>query len=244
MCQETEKRASALGINRIYLPEFTTVKPKGKTVPVLAPSPEILKTRKRVIVIVNDALQDLGILAYRHMQRDLGLNGGSVVNFIKEIVKRSATGVEAAKYDNIFKDGFKLEDDNDIPALVVMNTGQLLYSHKYEKVMAMRSWSAMPRKSLSHDMIRIHDVENRIEGHRDPREHVLSVFDSIICNPERVAPDAEVYVIAIEAGSEYMLNLLEKDRELHVRDLVEPTNRNSQEIRQPCYRHGTDPFPR
>ncbi|KAH5245649.1 hypothetical protein HBI88_001180 [Parastagonospora nodorum] len=211
MCQETEKRVSALGINRIYLPDFTTVKPKGKAVPILAPSPEILKTRKRVIVIVNDAVQDLGVLAYRHMQRDLGLNGGSVVNFIKEIVKRSATGAEAAKYDNIFKDGFRLEDDNNTPALVVMNTGQLLYSHKYEKAMTMRSWSAMPRKSVSHDMIRIHDVENRIEGHRDPREHVMSVFDNIICDPDRIAPDAEVYVIAIEGGSEYMLNLLERD---------------------------------
>jgi len=213
MCEETEKRASALGINRIYLPDFTTAKPEGKAVPILAPSPEILRTRKRVIVIVNDALQDLGVLAYRHMQRDLGLNGGSVVNFIKEIIKRSATGAEAAKYDDIFKDGFKLEEDNDIPALVVLNTGQLLYSHKYGKSMAMRSWSAMPRKSVSHEMVRIHDVENHIEGHRDPREHVMSVFDSIICNPDRVAPDAEVYVIAIEGGSEYMLNLLEKDCE-------------------------------
>jgi hypothetical protein len=228
MCQETEKRVSALGIDRIYLPDFTTAKPKGKAVPILAPSPEILKTRKRIIVIVNDATQDLGVLAYRHMQRDLGLNGGSVVNFIKEIVKRSATGAEAAKYDNIFKDGFRLEDDNDTPALVVMNTGQLLYSHKYEKAMTMRSWSAMPRKSVSHDMIRIHDVENRIEGHRDPREHVISVFNNIFCNPDRVAADAEVYVIAIEGGSEYMLNLLERDCELHVRCLIDPTNSNSQ----------------
>jgi hypothetical protein len=183
-------------------------------VPILAPSPEILKTRKRIIVIVNDAMQDLGILAYWHIQRDLGLNGGSVVNFVKEIIKRSATGDVAKKFDNIFEDCFELEDDNDTPALVVLNTGQLLYSHKYKKAMTMRSWSAMPRKSVAHDMIRIHEVENRVEGHRDAKEHVKSVLDNIVCNPDRVAPDAEVYVIAIEGGTEYILDVLAQDRKL------------------------------
>jgi hypothetical protein len=123
----------------MYLPEFTTVKPEGPHIPILAPLPGILKTRKRIIVVVNDAMQDLGILAYRHMQRDLGLNGGSVVNFVKEIVKRSATGDATAKYGDIFEDGFRLEDEADTPALVVLNTGQLLYSHKYNKAMTMRS---------------------------------------------------------------------------------------------------------
>ncbi|RYF41242.1 MAG: hypothetical protein EOO38_20935, partial [Cytophagaceae bacterium] len=59
--QETDKRLLALGIGRIYLPGFTTTKPAGPHVPILAPSPDVLKIRKRIIVIVNDAIQDLGI---------------------------------------------------------------------------------------------------------------------------------------------------------------------------------------
>jgi hypothetical protein len=201
--QETQKRLSALGINPIYLPEFTTTKP------------EVLKTRKRIIVVVNDAIQDLGILAYRQIQRELGLNGGSVVNFVKTLIMRScageATSAAADKYENIYEDGFQLEDDSDTPALVVSNTGQLLYSHKYNKVMTMRSWSALPRRSVAHDMIRIHDIENRVEGHRNPKEHIKSVFENVICNSDRVSPDAEVYVIAIEGGTDYFLTLLGED---------------------------------
>ncbi|KAH7405657.1 Arb2 domain-containing protein [Phaeosphaeria sp. MPI-PUGE-AT-0046c] len=210
--QETEKRLSKLGINRIYLPDFITKKPDGPHVPILSPSPDILKTRKRIVVLVNDATQDLGILAYRQLQRDLGLNGATVVNFVKKLVKRSAASDRATKYDNIFDDGFSL-DHNDTPALLVLNTGQLLYSHKHNKAMTMRSWSAMPRRSVAHDMIRIHEEENRVHGHQDPKEHVKSVFDSVLCNSDRVAPDAEIYVIAIEGGTEYILQLLGEDFE-------------------------------
>jgi len=180
-------------------------------VPILAPAPEILKTRKRIIVLVNDAIQDIGILAYRQLQRDLGVNGGSVVDFVKKIIQRSATGDATEKYQNIFDDGFKLENHNDTPALVVLNTAQLLYSHKHNKALTMRSWSAMPRKSIAHDMIKIHDVENRVQGHRDPKEHIKSVFDDVLHNPSRVASDAQIYLIAIENGTENMLKILEED---------------------------------
>jgi hypothetical protein len=204
-------RLSALGIDRIYLPEFTTMKPNGPHVPILAPSPEILKTRKRIIVLVNDSIQDLGILAYRQMQRELGLNGASMVNFVKELVRRSASGEDAKKYQHIFDDGFGLEGHDDTPALVVLNTAQLLYSHKHNKALTLRSWSALPRRSIAHDMIRIHEEENRVPGHRTPQEHIKSVFDNVLCNPDRVAPDAEVYVIAIEGGTENILKVLGED---------------------------------
>ncbi|KNG45850.1 ribosomal protein s14 protein [Stemphylium lycopersici] len=199
-CQrkEAEVRLFYLGLNCIHLPKFATDKPNGPHVPILAPAPETLKTRKRVIVLVNDSVQDLGILAYRQLQRELGINGGSVVNFVKEIIKRSSTDNTAEKDADISRDGYKLEMT-------------LLYSHKYDQAMTMRSWSAMPRKSIVHDMIRIDEEENHVVGQRTAKEHVRTVFDQVICNPERVAADAEVYVIAIEDGSENILKLLAED---------------------------------
>ena len=103
---------------------------------------------------------------------------------------------------------------NDIfeaPGLIVMNTGQLLYSHRYNRAMTMRSWYAMPRKSIAHDAIRIHDQENYVEGHRNATEHIKSVFDQLLCDPNRVAPDAEVYIIAIEGGAEKTLEVFKHD---------------------------------
>jgi hypothetical protein len=164
-------------------------------------------------VLVNDAMQDLGILAYRQLQRELGINGGSVVNFVKEIIKRSAIDNTAEQDADIFVDGFKLEDDSTVPALVVLNTGQLLYSHKFHQAMTLRSWASMPRKSVAHDMIRIHEEENRVNGHRSSQEHVKTFFDEVICNPDSVAHNAEVYVIAIEGGTTRVLDLLADDFE-------------------------------
>jgi hypothetical protein len=211
---EVTKRLSKLGIGNLYLPQLTTTKPSGPHVPILAPPSAILKTRKRVIVIVNDATQDLGILAYRQLQRELGVNGGSVVNFAKEMIKRSALAdnVTVSRLTaTIFDDGTKVKDDSEIPGLVVMNTGQLLYSHKYNRAMTTRSWYALPRKSITHDYIRIHDQENYVEGHRNPTEHIKSVFDKILRNSDYVAPDAEVYVIAIEGGADNILDVFKED---------------------------------
>jgi hypothetical protein len=170
-----------------------------------------LKTRKRIIVIINDAIQDIGILAYRQLQRELGLNGATVVSVVKELIRRSVTSEFEADHTDRFKDGWGLKDDRETPALVVLNTGQLLYSHKHNKAMTLRSWSAMPRKSIAHNMINIHEEENCVEGHRNPKDHVKSVFDNVLCNPDRVAPDAEIYVVAIEGGTGTLLNILGED---------------------------------
>ncbi|KAF3051657.1 hypothetical protein E8E11_010088 [Didymella keratinophila] len=192
---EVLDRLSKLGINQLHFPGLTTAKPNGPHIPILAPPLDVLKRRKRIVVVINDALQDLGILAYRQLQRELGLDGGSVVNFAKELGR--------------FQDGTAYE----APGLIVMNTGQLLYSHKYNRAMTMRSWYALPRKSIAHDAIRIHDQENYVEGHRNATGHIKTVFDQLLCDPDRVAPEAEVYVIAIEGGAEKILEVFKNDFE-------------------------------
>ncbi|PSN70334.1 hypothetical protein BS50DRAFT_662530 [Corynespora cassiicola Philippines] len=213
ICQRAEvaRRLSALGLDKLYLPTLSTTKPNGPHVPILAPPVEVLKTRKRVIVIINDTLQDLGILAYRSLQRGLGLNGGSVVNFTKEMINHSR---EPHHGLNLFQDGAGI-DDKDAPGLIVMNNGQLLYSHKYNQTLSLRGWSALPRKSMVHDQVKVHQVENRVEGHRTPQEHIQSVFRDVVLNTDYVAGDAEVYVVAIENGAENLLGILERDFETY-----------------------------
>lgn len=211
---EVIERVSKLGIRQLYLPQFSTTKPNGPHIPILTPPLETLKARKRIIVVINDTVQDLGILAYRQLQRELGVNGGSVVNFAKEMIKRSAVTNDTEKSDistSIFHDGAGAMDDSEIPGLIVMNTGQLLYSHKYKRAMTIRSWYALPRKSIAHDHIRIHDQENYVEGHRTSTEHIKTVFDELLCNPDRIATEAEVYVIAIEGGVDNVLEVFRTD---------------------------------
>lgn len=209
--RETEKRLNALGICPTYLPGFTNSKPSGPHIPIFASPPEILKARKRVLVLVNDATQDLGILAWRELQGELGINGASAINFIKDVIWSSAEGRGTSDYEGIYMDGFEVEETNIVPAVVIMNTGQLLYSHKHNQAMTLRSWSALPRKSVAHDMIRIHEQENRVAGHGNAKEHIKSVFEEVLYNTNHVAPDAEIYLIAIEGGADKVIDVLKED---------------------------------
>ncbi|KAJ4988944.1 Arb2 domain-containing protein [Stagonosporopsis vannaccii] len=209
---EVIERMSNLGIRPFYFPQLAPSKPDGPHIPILAPPEDVLNKRKRIVVIINDSLQDLGILAYRLLHRELGLNGGSVVNFVNEMVRRSALSDTAAA-TGFSEDGTRVKNDSEIPGVLVMNTGQLLYSHKHNRCMTTRSWYALPRKSIAHGHVRIHEEENYLEGHRSPTQHVKSVFDQVLCNPDRVSPDAEVYIIAIESGASYILDVFKSDFE-------------------------------
>ncbi|KAF2709691.1 hypothetical protein K504DRAFT_467643 [Pleomassaria siparia CBS 279.74] len=212
ICQREEvfKRLSAIGIEKLYLPTLSNTKPDSKPhIPILAPPADILKTRKRVIVIVNSETQDLGILAYRQLQREPGLNGGSVVDLAKKLVKRSGVVKEGV---DIFRDGAAIENKSEeTPGLIVLNLGQLLYSHKSNESLSLRSWLCKPRKSICHDYVKIHDTENYVEGHRTPQEHIKTVFDMVLHNTDFVAADAEIYVIAIENGVDSLVDVLSND---------------------------------
>jgi hypothetical protein len=217
VCQrnEVDRRLSALGLEKLYVPQLTTVKPEGEaSTAILSPPPDVLKKKKRVIVLVNDSSQDLGILTYRRLQRDLGVNGGSVVDFAKEIFTRSKAdeheGTGNRKHADISKDGAQISDREDIPALIVMNCGQLLYSYKLGNSLTTRSWMALPRKSIFHEPVQI-TAENHIKGNYDAKEHIQFVIKNVIENDNFVAKQAEVYVIGIENGAETLLEILGQD---------------------------------
>lgn len=201
---------ATVGLSRMYFPEFNATKPDGPHIAILVSQPEKLKMRKRVVVLINDSTQDLGILSYQKLQGDRGLNGGSVVSFMKEIITSRLHQPSRRRIGFLDKlDEFK--DNINAPGLIVMNTGQMLYSHKFNETKTMRSWSAMPRKSIVHDMIRIHEEYNRVENHRNPQEHIKTVFDDVLLNADRVSPDAEIYVVGIEDGGDNMLRLLNEN---------------------------------
>jgi hypothetical protein len=145
------------------------------------------------------------------LQRELGVNGGSVINFAKEMIHRSTK--ETADFD-IFKDGAGINrNPEEIPGLIVLNCGQLLYSYNFDRPMTLRSWNAMPRRSMIHEGTHITDW-NKVEGNRDAKEHIQYVFEHVICDANFVDPTAEIYIVAIEGGAENLLEILDEDSKL------------------------------
>ncbi|KAF2275089.1 uncharacterized protein EI97DRAFT_87539 [Westerdykella ornata] len=231
-CQRREvaKRLSALGLVNLYLPQLTSVKPEDEaSVPILAPPAEILRTRKRVIVIVNSTLQDLGILAYRELQRAAGVNDGSIIGFVKEIIRRSTGADDTA---DLFKDGAGVADKSkETPGIIVMNCGQLLYSYKFGEAKTVRSWNDMPVQSACHEPVQITE-DNKIPGNRDATEHIKFVIENVLHNKDFVAEDAEIYMIGIENGGEHLVRVLDEHLEryglwLTAMALIEPRMHSS-----------------
>ncbi|KAF1958631.1 hypothetical protein CC80DRAFT_16024 [Byssothecium circinans] len=203
-------RLSALGLNQLYYPNLTDTKPDGPHVPIVLPAAEVLRTRKRVVILINDDVnQDLGVLAYRLLQREGGFNGGSIVDFVKKLIARN--NPDANVEEKLSADEARVQSDDAIPGLIITNTSQLYYSHKFNKACNIRSWNAMPRKSIYHEPVMVHPEENHLEGHSTPEEHLKTFFDTVVKNPAYVAPDAEVYILAIENGASSIMNVLNNE---------------------------------
>lgn len=250
---EVNHRMKALGIPPVYLPHLATEKPAGEPcVPIFVTKKEELRKLKRIIVVVNDDFQDLGMWAYRIASKEGGVDAASVVSLAKAMQGSQLSSTVAAmsnvppptspkspseekhdlKESLISKLGantgldspiasktpvsttddvpFKVPADWKVPGLVVLNPGQLLYSHRMDKALTKQSWDSQPLESGIHPIRRIHPDFNKIEGHRTVDEHVKSSFENIVNNPEWVAPDANIYVVGIGNGGDVVLRVLNK----------------------------------
>ncbi|KAF2090185.1 hypothetical protein K490DRAFT_63056 [Saccharata proteae CBS 121410] len=97
------------------------------------------------------------------------------------------------------------------PGLVMLNTGQLYYSHEQDRAMNNLSWSAKPRMSGASPLPPIDQHFNKIAGNRDIDEHVKFVFDHVISSSDWISDDAELYLIGAANGGDALLRFLDNE---------------------------------
>lgn len=197
--EEVMNRMKDLGYVLVNVPPFTIEKPEFPHLPILSTHPDELKAKKRVIIIVGDEQEDLGIWSWRDMlgssddSEQEGIEFGSCINFARELKKRAADDEQA-----------------DGPGLIILNPGQLAFSWKKQKAMTLKSWNHLPRESLSHPSVYLHTDWNLIEGHTTSTEHVQSTFHALLSEPKRLHNDVELYFIGIGSGCGSLLLSIEK----------------------------------
>ncbi len=210
---EVVTRLASLNVHPLYLPNLSSQKPSGTAhLPILTTNPTTLRSKSRVIVIVNRSAEDLAIWAYRILSKSGGINSGSAVSFVKEAVTRS----------EVYGAG-----EEDVPGFIILNPGQLLYSHKHERAMTTVAWDALPRKSATHPMPRVHPVHNRIPGNKTAEDHVAFVFDKVVGSPEFVNPDAQIYIVGLGDGGDEVIKYLEKNCTFSSLDYIATTQTNN-----------------
>ncbi|KAK8234319.1 hypothetical protein HDK77DRAFT_310459 [Phyllosticta capitalensis] len=82
--REIMDRMAALGVPPLWVPKMSPDKPKDvAATPILVTNQQDLKKRKRIIVVINDDFQDLGLWAYRIASKEGGVESGSVVSLAR-----------------------------------------------------------------------------------------------------------------------------------------------------------------
>ncbi|RDW72311.1 uncharacterized protein DSM5745_07483 [Aspergillus mulundensis] len=173
-------RLRNLGLITLCLP--LTSGPKKPHVPVLVS--RNLASASRIILVFGEPVQDLGIWAYRSVGAE-AINAGSAVDFVKAILHDSTSRTS--------------KKGGDV-AVVLANTGQLIWHCGTGRAMTIPTWLALPRPSAV-DPPLAETRRNKIPGNANWQEHVDSVFEGIFAARGRlVRRDAKIDVIGVSEG--------------------------------------------
>ncbi|KAI9670744.1 MAG: hypothetical protein M1817_003854 [Caeruleum heppii] len=177
---EVLARLAALDVPTIPLPLGTPS--TSPHIPILASAD--LKSRSRVILILNEASQDLGIWAYRSigsLDANGGLVNGSAISFVQHLLRLPSSPT-----------------DSSPPGIIIANIGQLLWYRGGKKAVSFQTWNALPRKSAVHGPMKIDDVKNRVDKNESVQKHVAYVFEEVLGS--LVKKEALVDVVGLSNG--------------------------------------------
>lgn len=140
----------------------------------------------RIVVVFGEPVQDLGIWAYRSVGED-GVNFGSAVNFTKHVLGEGT--------------------DKTDTALVIANTGQLLWLCASSRAVTQRTWEAADRPAGPWGQA-TRSWRNKIPGNKDLDEHIKYVFEHVLW--PRLDKKSPVDVIGLSEGGQGALEYLQK----------------------------------
>ncbi|GFF49514.1 isoform 3 of protein FAM172A [Aspergillus udagawae] len=183
-------RLRSLGLTTFRLPLSSG--PKDPHVPIWVSAN--LARASRVIAVFGEPIQDLGIWAYRTVGTE-GVNAGSAVAFARAIL-----GKESAA-------SFKDADT----ALVLANTGQLIWHCDSSRAVTHQTWLALPRSSAVDAPLTM-TRRNKIPSNQDWQEHVACIFEDILSARGRlVREDVKIDIIGLSEGGLGAIRYLEAE---------------------------------
>ncbi|KAJ5103753.1 hypothetical protein N7532_004282 [Penicillium argentinense] len=116
-----------------------------------------LNTADRIFVVFGEPMQDLGVWAYRVIGHDT-INKGSAVEFVNGVLG---------------------EENKTGNALVLANTGQLLWNWATSRAVTTATWDSLPRPSGNWGAAAT-SWRNKIPFNKDWREHIMHVFNNLL----------------------------------------------------------------
>lgn len=174
-----------------------TASPKEPHVPIFVSSN--LSTAKRIIVVFGEPIQDVGIWAYRSVSMQ-GISAGSAVSLAQEILRPQEKDDQNQHQQQTPESNGKPQRVTSDTALILANTGQLIWHCGGRRAITHASWMALPRRSAV-DPPYTMTGRNSVPGNANWQEHVESVFEEVLAARGRlVREDAKIDIIGISEG--------------------------------------------
>lgn len=144
-----------------------------------------LGTTSRIIVLIGEPVQDLGVWAYRIIGNE-HINKGSAVEFAKAVL-----GEKEKRTDN---------------ALVIANPGQLLWNCASSRAVTSVTWASLPRPAGNWGPPAM-SWRTKIPGNQDWRDHIQHIFNKVLrpCIHEKTRID----IIGVSEGGLGAIEYLE-----------------------------------
>ncbi|RAK77185.1 uncharacterized protein BO72DRAFT_468754 [Aspergillus fijiensis CBS 313.89] len=196
-------RLRDLGLVNLHLP--LRAKTKEAHVPIMVS--RNLSTASHIIVVFGEPIQDLGIWAYRSVGCD-GVDAGSLVSFARAVLRQGRADSNSGSGDSDNDDS-----TTNMPntALVLANTGQLVWHCASGQAITLVRWQHMPRASAVDPPPEM-SPRNQIPGHEYWQRHVNRVFEDILSARGRlVRPDARISIVGASEGGLGALRYLNRN---------------------------------
>jgi hypothetical protein len=133
-----------------------------------------------VYVIIGDSRRELGIISRMTTSTAGGPREGTVLGVARAL--QTHGGLDY------------------LPAMLVLNPGELLYSYESKSCMTQDIWNTRKRPHAFSEQFAVNEA-NKIPGHATPQEHVKTVLDDIL--PQLIGQQHKsVHIIAIGDGGE------------------------------------------
>lgn len=205
-------RLEALGLTKLALPLGTpTTEPH---VPIFV-SPD-LKSKKRIVLIVGESEQELGVIAHRVIGGAGGVDKGSMVHIARALLQNEHVQNKHQAEDGNHAGGTTGTND-PAPGIILANTGELWWWPKGRRGLTPRGAQGAPMRSAVHwgrfsdDGPQGGASPNAVPRNGSPAAHVRCVFEQVLENAELVAADAVVQVVGVGDGASAVQRVLDAD---------------------------------
>lgn len=149
------------------------------------------------MVVFGEPIQDLGVWAYRSVGTD-GINAGSAASLAEALLGRSPNQGESGQTDGQNAD--KNKNEKNETALILANTGQLIWHCAARRCVTHPTWLALPRRSAVDPPVSM-STRNEVPRNATWQEHVECVFEDVLAARGRLArDDAKIDVIGLAEG--------------------------------------------